>query len=128
MDINPDRSKHFIEKHNLDVKKCDIENERIPFENDWFDFIIFNEIFEHLRINPIYTLKEVNRVLKPSKIMMLTTPNLYSLINIVSFFLGKNINDAYEEFEKIHSLGHAGHIREYSSKEVKRFLIDTGLK
>ena len=60
--------------------------------------------------------------------MMLTTPNLYSLINIVSFFLGKNINDAYEEFEKIHSLGHAGHIREYSSKEVKRFLIDTGLK
>ena len=66
MDINPDRSKHFIEKYNLDVKKCDIENEKIPFENDWFDFILFNEIFEHLRIDPIYTLREVNRVLKPS--------------------------------------------------------------
>ncbi len=128
LDINPDRSKKFIESHELDVKKCDIENEKIPFKSNSFDFILFNEIFEHLRIDPISALNEINRVLKLDKIMMLTTPNLYTLPNMISFFFGRSINDAYEEFEKIHTLGHMGHIREYSTKEVKRFLEHAGFE
>jgi len=128
LDIRPDRLKKFIERHKLTVIKCDVENEQIPFEQNSFDFILFNEIFEHLRIDPIFTLNEMNRVLKSGKIFMLTTPNLYSLSNIVSFFLGRSINDAYEEFEKLHTLGHIGHIREYSTREIKRFLEHAGFE
>lgn len=128
LDLNPNRAKEFIEKYKLTVIKCDIENDKIPFENDRFNFIIFNEIFEHLRIDPISTLKELNRVLSPSGIMMLTTPNLYSLPNIISFLLGRGFNDPYEEFEKLHTIGHMGHIREYSIKEVIRFLENTGFE
>jgi len=128
LDIDPNRSKQFIEKHKLDVIKCDIEKDKIPFKNNSFDLVIFNEILEHLRIDPIFALKEVNRVLKPNKNMILTTPNLYSIINISSFLMGKSINDAYDEFDKIHTLGHAGHVREFSSNEVKRFLKNTGFE
>jgi len=128
LDLNPNRAKEFIEKYNLTVIKCDIENEKIPFEDNKFDFIIFNEIFEHLRINPIFALKELNRVLKSNGIMMLTTPNLYSIIKIIAYLSGRGFNDPYTEFEKLYTLGHIGHIREYSTKEVKKFLENTGFK
>ena len=57
---------------------------------------------------------------------MLTTPNLYSLDKIIRFLLGKGFNDPYEEFKKLYTLGHMGHIREYSTYEIKKFLEKTG--
>ena len=126
--INPDRAKSFIDRHNLIVKKCDIEKEKMPFDDNSFNFIIFSEVFEHLRIDPISSLKEINRILKPDGIMILATPNLYSLGKIILFNLGKGFNNPYEEFEKIHTIGHMGHIREYSTKEVREFLENTGFK
>ena len=128
LDLNPNRVKSFIEKHNLTVIKCDIEKDKLPFEANKFGLIIFNEVFEHLRIDPIFTLKELNRVLKPGGIMILTTPNLYFLGKIIRFLIGRGFNDAYTEFKKLHTLGHMGHIREYSTKEVKQFLENTGFK
>ena len=128
IDIDPKRSEQFIEKHNLEIKKCDIEKDKLPFKNNTFDFIIFNEIFEHLRIDPISTMREINRILKVGGILMLATPNLYSLPKIIMFNLGRGFNNPYFEFEKLHKLGHMGHIREYSTKEVKQFLKNTGFQ
>jgi len=126
LDLNPKRGEDFIRKHNLIIKKCDIEKQKIPFDDGRFELVLFNEILEHLRIDPISTLKEVNRIIKPNGIMVLTTPNLYSLRKIILFNLGNGFNDPYEEFEKLHTIGHMGHIREYSSKEVKKLLEKTG--
>lgn len=128
IDIDPSRSSSFIKKHKLKVKKCDIEKEPIPYKDNSVNFIIFNEIFEHLRINPIDTLKEINRVLKPGGTLMLSTPNLYSFYTIARFNLGKGINNPYKEFDKLNTLGHMGHVREYSTKEVKEFLHNSGFK
>ena len=122
LDINPIRAEEFINKHNLVVKKCDFEIEKVPFEDNSINLIVFNEIFEHLRIDPIKTLKEVNRVMKPGAIMILTTPNLYSIERIISFNVGKGFNIPYDEFKKLHTIGHMGHIREYSTNEVRQFL------
>lgn len=126
LDISPERASDFIKKADIDVRKCDIETERIPFPDNSFNLIIFNETFEHLRIDPISTLKKINRVLKPSGSMILETPNLYSLFNIIKFNLGFGINNAYDEFEKLHSIGHMGHVRVYSTSEVIKFLQNTG--
>lgn len=128
VDIDPDRAKLFIKKHNLTVIKCNIETEPIPFEDNSFSLVIFMEIFEHLRIDPIFTLKELNRVLKPGGTMILTTPNLYTLDRVILFLQGRSLDDPYRQFEKLHRLGHMGHFREYSTNQVKRFLTNTGFE
>lgn len=128
VDVNPGLLTKFIDKHKLLVKKCNIETEKLPFKNNSFDFIIFNEVFEHLRINPIFALKEINRVLKPEGVLLLTTPNLYAIHKIFMFNLGLSINDAYYEFNQLNIYGYVGHIREYSTGEIKRFLENTNFR
>lgn len=130
LDLNPERVASFIRNNNLYVVKCDIENERLPFNDNQFDLILLNEVFEHLRIDPIFALKEINRVLKYEGVLKLTTPNLYSLGNIASFCYGKGLTmtTPYKEFKKLHTVGHMGHFREYSTSEVKEFLDNTGFQ
>ncbi len=128
VDINPKILARFISKHKLDVRKVDIEKQKLPFRDKFFDNILFNEVFEHLRIDPLLTLKEINRVLKPGGIMILTTPNLYALHKIIMFSTGKGFNNAYIEFEKLSKYGYMGHIREYSTREVKEMLSKSGFK
>lgn len=126
VDIYPERGKHFMHNHKLHVLQHDIEQASLPFEDHSFSYVMLNEVFEHLRINPIFTLKEIRRVLKPGGLLVLTTPNLYSLGNILRFLIGKGIGSPYREFQKLERLGHMGHIREYSTRDVQEFLFHTG--
>lgn len=128
IDVEPGRFKGFIKKHSLKVQKCNIETEDLPFQSSSFNLILFAEVFEHLRVDPLFTLKEINRVLSKKGVLILTTPNLYSFSTILSFLIGRGFNNAYFEFEKLHRLGHMGHIRVYSSKEMREFLERTGFK
>lgn len=128
VDINPTPFKEFIQRYDLKVVEANIETEKLPFKDQFFDFIIFNEVFEHLRINPIFTLSEINRVLKKDGVLFLTTPNLYALHKILMFNMGLGFNDAFNEFNKLNIYGYMGHIREYSTKEVSNFLENTGFK
>ncbi len=126
LDLAPERAADFIKENKLRIERCNFETEPIPFEDNRFHFIIFNEVFEHLRINPIATLREINRVMHPDGHIMLTTPNLYSLYNIQSLLRGKGFDNPYAQFEKLEKLGHMGHVREYTNRQVKEFLVNTG--
>lgn len=126
LDIAPERAQGFIDRHSLNVLKCNMETESLPFEDNRFHFIFFNEVFEHLRIDPISNLKELNRVLHPDGHLMLSTPNLYSIRNVKNLMLGKGFDNPYKQFEKLHSLGHMGHVREYTLGQVREFLTNTG--
>lgn len=126
VDIEPDRFKDFISFHDLDVRKCNVETEKLPFSDGEFHLILFNEIFEHMRIDPINTLREIRRVLHPDGHLILSTPNLYSIPTYINFILGKGFDDPYEQFDKIEKFGHMGHVREYSVKQLKKFLRNTG--
>lgn len=127
-DITPERFNNFIETQKLDIVKCNVETEKLPFENNTFHLILFNEIFEHLRINPIATLREINRVLHPDGTLILTTPSLYSIRNVVHLIMGKGFDDPYEQFKRLEDIGHMGHVREYTGKQVKKFLLNTGFQ
>lgn len=128
LDVNPAPFGNFISEHNLIVKKTNIETKKVPFLSNVFDYVILDEVFEHLRINPILALKEINRVLKPGGKLILTTPNLYAIHKYFLFNFGRSINDAYDEFNKLNIYGYIGHIREYSTKEMKKFLEKTNFK
>ncbi len=128
IDINPQILRKFQAQHGLKVKSCDIEKEKIPFKDGQFSFIIFNEVFEHLRIDPLAAILEVKRVLKKGGILLLTTPNLYALHKIIMFNTGFSFNNAFFEFNKVKTTGYMGHIREYSNKEIKEILINSGFR
>lgn len=53
---------------------CDLRN--IPTEDSRFDFILFNQVMEHLP-EPEKVLNELNRVLKPNGKMIYTGPLFY---------------------------------------------------
>jgi|GEM_PF-522479 len=130
LDIEPARLQSMIDTFELKIIKCNAETQNIPFENDFFDAVIFHEMFEHLRINPIFTMKEIWRVLKPEGKLFLSTPNLKS-INGIMDFLHQDIaysiaSDMYTEYKKLLDLGHMGHIREYTAKEICIFLEKIG--
>jgi 2-polyprenyl-3-methyl-5-hydroxy-6-metoxy-1,4-benzoquinol methylase len=130
IDIGPERFVTSIESMGLSVLKCDVERESFPVPSDSFDCVLLNEVFEHLRINPIFTLSEVFRVCKPGALLLLSTPNLRSAQGIVNFLYHQRSyscsGDIYEEYEKVATLGHMGHVREYTFKEVADFLARLG--
>lgn len=126
VDVNPDRVEDFIQQIGLDVRRCDIERSALPFEDETFACALLCETFEHLRMDPAFVLSEINRVLVPGAPLVLTTPNVYSLPSLGRFLLGRSIADPVEEFGKLRNIGHMGHVREYSAREVARFLEVSG--
>lgn len=120
--------KEFMTTHGLNDRKCNIETDNIPFPDNSFDCILLFEVFEHLRIDPISTLKKLYSLLKEDGLLFLSTPNLYSFHTIIRFLMGKGFKDAYKEFSKLHTLGYTGHVREYTMTEVKRFILETGFR
>ena len=131
-DIKPERYSSTIRSAGLNVIKCNIETERLPFTDDSFDAAVFNELFEHLRINPIFTLSEVLRVLKPNGTLTLSSPNLKSLGGIKNFLLRDKAyscsGNMYAEYRKIEDIGHMGHVREYTPTEIIEFLQAIGFE
>jgi SAM-dependent methyltransferase len=126
-DLAPERVSRFLERHDLRVDKVDIETERFPFEDGSFDTVLFFEVLEHLRINPLHTLRELARVLKPGGRLILTTPNI-TPAQRVSFLLDRPYQgDLVEEFKKLETVGHMGHFRLYSPVDIRRLLGAVGL-
>jgi SAM-dependent methyltransferase len=131
-DLAPERYTSTIKSTGIHVVKCDIEAERLPFPDNSFDAVVFNELFEHLRINPIFTLSEVLRVMKPGATLMLSTPNLRSWGGMKNYLLHNRAysccGDTFAEYQKLAKLGHMGHVREYTTREIAEFMRRIGFQ
>jgi SAM-dependent methyltransferase len=126
IDLDPSRIGDVVAMFELDIRRCDVEQDRRPFPDERFACVVFMEILEHLRIDPLFALAEVNQVLRPGGMLILTTPNFYSAQNVARFALGRGVGDALTEFRKLRLVGHMGHIREYTRAEVGRSLEYSG--
>src|SRR5215471_17650924 len=49
------------------------DGKKIPFDNDYFDSVFISEVFEHV-FDLDEILKELNRVMKPGGLMLITCP------------------------------------------------------
>jgi SAM-dependent methyltransferase len=129
-DIAPERYSSALDDLGINVLKCNVDTDTLPFEDQSFDAIVFNEIFEHLRIDLIFSLSEILRVLKPGGCLMLSTPNLRSLKGISNYLIRNKAyscsGDIYTEYQKLRKLGHMGHVREYTTREVVELLQNIG--
>ncbi|MBE7445766.1 MAG: class I SAM-dependent methyltransferase [Planctomycetia bacterium] len=62
-------------------------NNATDFKSDFFDIIIAGEIIEHLYNSDLFIL-EMSRILKPSGLLFITTPNLASWLDRVTLLFG----------------------------------------
>jgi len=127
MDLAPERVDAFVQKHELNVDKVDIETDRFPFDDGSFGMVIFLEVLEHLRVNPLHTFRELARVLEPGGRLLLSTPNI-TPVHRLMFLLGKPYQgDLVAEFRKLETVGHMGHFRLYSLSDIRAMLAEVGL-
>lgn len=61
------------------IRLIDLSSYYLPFEDDTFDFIISNQVFEHVQNYP-ETISEIQRVLKPGGSSIHIFPSRFSLI------------------------------------------------
>ena len=63
------------------IVSIDLESELLPFADESIDLIICCEVIEHLDVDPMFMLAEINRVCKLGAHVLLTTPNCCSARN-----------------------------------------------
>jgi SAM-dependent methyltransferase len=98
-----------------------IEEDVFPFDDGRFGTVLFCEIIEHLLMDPVRVLGEIRRVLRPGGSLVITTPNVDRIENVVNLVAGRNIYDPYSGFGP-----YGRHNREYTRDELVRLLEFAG--
>ena len=83
--------------------------------------MLFCEIIEHLVNDPLHALREIHRVLEPGGLLVLTTPNVARLENVLAMIEGVNIYDPYSGYGP-----YGRHNREYTLHDLDRLLRFAG--
>jgi SAM-dependent methyltransferase len=84
----------FCFKQEIKLCKGDL-NQGLPFRERSFNHVVMIEVIEHLE-NPFFVLREINRILKPGGILILSTPNILNLKSRFRF-LFEGTYDYYRE-------------------------------
>jgi SAM-dependent methyltransferase len=96
---------------------------RIPYSDSSADVVVCTEMLEHITFNPIALWSEVYRVMRDGALLLLTTPNSFSLFNTMAELtklltfqcIGPNVETILNQITSGH------HWKEYSLPEIKRY-------
>jgi len=115
------RSRGEDAEFTLAFHQFNLEEDRFPFEDDSFSVVVFCEIIEHLLMDPLHSLREIHRVLAPGGLLVLSTPNVARLGNVLSMIEGLSIYDPYSGYGP-----YGRHNREFNRHELHRLLEFAG--
>jgi len=110
----------IAQKRGIKCVRCDA-SKGLPFKDEFFDVIWAEEIIEHI-LDTDFFLSECNRVLKLNRILIISTPNLASLINRIKLLFG-----LYPRYVQYNNCG-PGHVRYYTVNILKNQLKVHGFK
>jgi SAM-dependent methyltransferase len=65
------------------VRRCDVENEKFPYESGTFDLVFSSGLLQHLEKPPVNFILEILRVLKPKGYFTMVVRNEKSWINLL---------------------------------------------
>lgn len=121
------RMRHAVTGEEVDfpMKNVDVERDRFPFPDDYFDVALCCELIEHLREDPMHMLLELNRVLRWGGLVIVTTPNIASAFSVQEAMAGRSPN-LYSHYSRKNPADR--HAREYTPTDVRVALESAGFK
>ena len=131
LDLAPERFGELTRSLNVEVAKLDVEtcsSEELSAVAGSPDVIVFSEVLEHMRVDLLGTLSRLYEALPVGGQLYLTTPNGLALRGIQRLFWGRTGPDVLHEWTKLSDIGHMGHVREYSMREVTDMLQHVGFE
>ena len=103
MEILPEYIKYAKENFALENIRFESLDEPLTYDENTFDVITLWDLIEHLR-NPLKSLKQINRIMKPRGLLVIWTPNVknavvlkenwvgYKTLQHLYFFSGDSLN------------------------------------
>jgi SAM-dependent methyltransferase len=112
-------------EYNCRFAAADICKEPLPFADGRFAVVTFSEVLEHLPVERVnFVLSELARVIRPSGVLLASSPNQASLENRIKLLKGKSILEMPNKTES--AGGVFGHIRLYTPAEIKSAVSKLG--
>jgi methionine biosynthesis protein MetW len=114
----------------VNAKKCDLLKEKIPFPENYFDFVYSGEFLEHI-IAPEEALQQIYRVLKPGKEVIITVPNTaawYNRILLLFGFLPYWVDSGSKNNYGVPYGVACGHLKAFNKRAIKRMIEEEGFK
>ncbi len=106
------------EEFSFVVDNFDVQRTPWPYADKSFDAVLCCEMLEHLHSDPMGLFAEINRVIKPEGVLLLTTPNLACGHAVEAALRGESPY-VYGRFERGGGPTDR-HNREYTAGEVER--------
>lgn len=115
-------SASFHERVECNFSNINIECTSLPYDDETFDAVLLCEVIEHLTEDPTFALAEIHRVLRPGGSLLLTTPSVFRMRNVLDLIqMRHNIYHPYS--------GHGvygRHQREYGVDELRDLVAGCG--
>lgn len=116
IDISETATRHLSAK-GFNVACLDLDQEPLPYQPNFFDYIFCLEVIEHLN-RPEETLREIHRALKPSGRFIVSVPNIYQWLTPLLYVADiPPVNSA--------RYGHV-HVNDFTVRLLKKALRETG--
>lgn len=75
-----------IDCHNASIKHCDLNEDNIPFDDEFFENVVCCEVIEHIH-DPWKLIAEAKRVMKSKGKLIITTPNVSKMYDRLHYLL-----------------------------------------
>lgn len=117
--VGLDRAANRFRPPGVRFVQSDLVGHHLPFRSECFDAVFAGEVIEHL-LDTARFLRDLHRVLKPTGMLVLTTPNLCSLRNLYHWLRRQQL--AWVDYRE----GQWGHVRHFSPASLRLLLAETG--
>lgn len=119
IDISSEQLKR-AEAKGYSIYEQDLETEKLPFTDEYFDVVIFSEVIEHI-VNTEHFMNEINRVLCNKGLSIISFPNVNQPISwLMTIFL--DLPPMYC------ARSYSPHVRDFTVKLVKKLLKIKGFR
>ena len=125
VDLDPSRASRAV-RERLDLRQCDLDEERIPVGSEQAGVVVCSEVLEHLS-RPERAVSEIARVLKPGGVALITTPNFGRLQTRLRALRGRPPHRLDAEVAEREEIGHDGHRQLLSTEEVRGLCEGAGM-